>query len=345
MQIGDLVLTTPVFRAIKSAFPNHFLAAAVNKDFADLIRFNPFLDNIFQIDKHSLKSFISSIQAIRQAHFNLTINLNQSERASSLAILSGADNIVGYAKPPFSLFFDKVVPNLKRTTHQIISHFNVLDYAGFHLPLAKSDVFIGDTNVNHFLRLFPNDPQIVAFNVGASWQSKRWLPEYFAFLADNLIIRGFNVAFLGSYADFPIVNDCLAFMKYKPVVLTGKFNLLQLAAFFDCCRLLISNDSGPMHIAAARNLPAISIFGSSPVIGFKPWLHSHSLFQSHAPCHPCYKHVCPLKGDGFMRCMKEIAPEYVLKKALEMLSAFDKPAKDLPIIPGAFDCKVIAKQN
>ena len=105
MQIGDLVLTTPVFRAIKSAFPNHFLAAAVNKDFADLIRFNPFLDNIFQIDKHSLKSFISSIQAIRQAHFNLTINLNQSERASSLAILSGADNIVGYAKPPFSLFF------------------------------------------------------------------------------------------------------------------------------------------------------------------------------------------------------------------------------------------------
>ncbi|MBD3878238.1 MAG: glycosyltransferase family 9 protein [Quinella sp. 1Q5] len=345
MQIGDLVLTTPVFRAIKSAYPDSFLAVAVNLQFADLVKFNPFLNRIFTVDKHSLKSFLHTVNDIRKEHFDLCLNLNRSERASALAALSGAKRICGYAKPGFSLFFDSVSPNLKRVIHQVQSHFKVLVAAGFApLPIPKSDVFLGDTHLNISL---PNN--IVAFNVGASWPSKRWLPEFFAYVANQLICRGFTVAFLGSNADALIVKQVtnLISPSLRLLVFTGKFSLLQLAAFFDHCRLLISNDSGPLHIAAARNLPAVSIFGSSPVIGFKPWLYSHFLIKSPAPCHPCYLQNCPLQGKDCLRCMKLISPEVVLKYSLELLSSFDKPAKDLPQIQGAYDCKVIdlAKQN
>ena len=315
MQIGDLVLTTPIFRALRQALPNDFIAAAVNKDFAQLLQFNPFINRLFTVDKRSLKSLLSTIHAVRLERFDICLNLNRSERASALAALSYAKRIVGYSKPGFSLLFNEVVPNLKRDIHQVISHFNALDKAGFHLPLAKSDVFIGDTNLN-----LPCN-NIVAFNVGASWQSKRWLPEYFANVADDFINRGFHVAFLGSKADLPIVDDCLSFMKGKPIILTGKLSLLQLAAFFDHCQLLISNDSGPMHIAAARDCKALSIFGSSPTIGFAPWNANHAIIKATVPCHPCYRHICPLNGVDFMRCMKSITPQRVIALANHLINA------------------------
>lgn len=307
MQIGDLVLTTPVFRALKSAHPDFFLAAAVNKNFAELVRFNPFLNQVFEVDKSSWTNSLKVIRAIRAGHFDLCINLNRSERACAAATLSGATRIVGYAKPPFSLFFDTVCPNLKRSVHQVISHFKVLDAAGFHLPLAKSDVFIGNTTLE------PLPDNIIAFNVGASWPSKRWLPCYFASVANHFLNRGFHVAFLGSKADSPIVDECLAFIpdKSNVLVLTGKLSLLELAAFFDKCRLLVSNDSGPLHIAAARDCPAVSIFGSSPTIGFAPWNHNHVIIKSPAPCHPCYQHSCPTD----FKCMSLIRAEEVIKEA------------------------------
>ncbi|MBR2775205.1 MAG: glycosyltransferase family 9 protein [Selenomonadaceae bacterium] len=349
MQIGDLVLTTPVFKALKLHNPNNFIAAAVNKQFAQLVQFNPFLNRVFTIDKHSLSQSFHTLKLIRRERFDLCINLNRSERACAVSILSGANLIIGYSKSLFYPFFDSVCPNLKRSVHQIISHFNVLDKAGFHdLPIPNTDVFIGDTNLDSFMKSnFPHKPQIVAFNVGASWLSKRWLPEYFAKVASHLINRGFHVAFLGSIDDLPLVKLCTSSIPYsnRLHVFTGQFSLLQLAAFFDHCRLLITNDSGPMHIAAARNLPALSIFGSSPTIGFSPRLHSHTILFSSLRCQPCYKQKC--EGREYMKCMKIISPEVVIKYALEMLAQFDKPAKDLPIIEGAYDCKIIdlAKQN
>lgn len=316
MQIGDLVLTTPVFRAIKSAHPNFFLAAAVNLQFADLVKFNPFVDKLFTVDKRSLISLAKNIADIRAENFDLCINLNRSERASAIAALSGAKRIVGYSKPGFSLAFDTVCPNLKRVMHQIHSHFKVLDAAGLgNLSIPSPDVFIGNTRLNLHL-----PDKLVAFNVGASWPSKRWLPCYFANVAVSLIQRGFHVAFLGSKADIPIVDECLAFIpdKSNVLVLTGKLSLLELAAFFDYCRLLITNDSGPMHIAAARNCPAVAIFGSSPTVGFTPWHPRHIVIKSPAPCHPCYNHSCP-RGD--LLCMKSIPPQLVLDRAASILGS------------------------
>lgn len=314
MQIGDLVLTTPVFRAIKTAHPDCYLAAAVNQDFADLVKFNPFIDSLFTVDKRSLKSLASTIRDIRRVRFDLCINLNRSERASAIAALSGANRIVGYSKPGFSLAFDTVCPNLKRVMHQIYSHFKVLDAAGFgNLTIPSPEVFIGNTRLNLHL---PDN--LVAFNVGASWASKRWLPSYFANVACQLLSRGFHVAFLGSKADIPIVDECLAAIpdKRNVLVLTGKLSLLELAAFFDYCRLLITNDSGPMHIAAARNCPAVAIFGSSPTVGFTPWHPRHFVIKATVPCHPCYNHSCP-RGD--LLCMKSISPQLVLDNANTLL--------------------------
>ena len=232
--------------------------------------------------------------------------------------------------------------------HQVYSHFKVLDVAGFHnLSNFGLEVFIPDTilsDMRTFFRAnFPDAASVIAFNVGASWTSKRWHPEYFAEVANALLERGFHIAFLGSKADLPIVNQCLSFItpSERLHMFTGQFNLLQLAAFFDFCHLLITNDSGPLHIAVARNLPSVSIFGSSPVMGFYPFSNHHILIKTPVPCHPCYKHTCPLSNDSFMQCMRSVPPEVVLKYSLELISTFNRAAKDLPRINDDYECKVI----
>lgn len=350
MQIGDLILTTPVFHSLRDRLPDAFIAAAVNKSFAELVNHNPFINQIFSIDKHSFKLFLDNLRAIRAHHFDLVINLNRSERASALAAFSGGKSILGYSKPGFSLLFNKVLPNLKKSMHQVYSHFKVLDYAGFNnLNIFGLEIFIPD-DVQRDISIFwaqhfqPSD-RVVAFNIGASWTTKRWLPEYFAKVAEELIERGFHVAFVGSKPELPLVNLCVSYIKpsERLHIFTGQFSLLQLAAFFDNCSLLVTNDSGPLHIAVARNLPSVSIYGSSPTIGFSPFADNHFLIKSPAPCHPCYSHSCLNSPDSsnHFTCMKSILPETVLSFSLKLLSKFNQPAKNIPRTPNAYECKII----
>lgn len=346
MQIGDLMLTTPLFHAIKHHDTHIYLALAANKAFKELVQHNPYIDQFFFHDKHSLKDLLNIACAVRQKHFDLCINLNRNERASALAAASGAKRIIGYSKPGFSLFFDSVLPNLKNEMHQVYSHFNVLDKAGFHnLFNPGLEIFIPDNilaEMNRFwFQHFHTSDKVVAFNVGASWPSKRWLPEYFAQCADALIERGYHVAFLGSADDLPIVNHCVSFMHNKPHIFTGQFSLLQLAAFFDHCHALLTNDSGPMHIAVARNLPLVSIFGSSPTIGFSPFSANSFLIKSPTPCHPCFLHSCPNSSSNFMACMYSIIPNLVTKFLFTILDLYQLPAFKIPRISGAYLCKII----
>lgn len=131
MQIGDLVLTTPVFRALRNACPDAFIAAAVNKQFAELVLHNPCINHFFLIDKASHRSFLHNLKLARSFHFDIALNLNRSERAQAFAVLSNSRSLFGYASFPFSIAFSKVIPNRKRIMHQVFAHFQILFAAGF----------------------------------------------------------------------------------------------------------------------------------------------------------------------------------------------------------------------
>ena len=131
MHIGDLMLVTPVLRTLRTNYPQARISLLADKKLADLVQYNRHIDECLLIDKKgrddSLPSFIKYIWGIRKKKFDLVINLHRNERASAIAAFSGADRIVGYAKPGFALLFDQVLPNLKAVKHQIHSHFDVLE--------------------------------------------------------------------------------------------------------------------------------------------------------------------------------------------------------------------------
>ena len=367
MHLGDLMLVTPVLRTLRTNYPKAHIAILADKKLADLVQYNKHIDECILIDKkgsdNHFLSFIKFIFKIRAKNFDLVINLHRNERASAIAAFSGAIKIVGYSKPGFSLFFDKTMPNpsiaqnvgtknyIPGSQHQVHSHFDVLreavgitkiDDGGLEMWIPQE---VEDESTKIFNDNFKSDDKVIAFNIGASWITKRWLDEYFAECADRLIDDGYSIAFLGGPMDIEIVNACIAKMKHKNSekvkIFTGKLSLAQVAGVLDNCVLFLTTDSGPMHIGVARNIPIVTMFGASPVPGFYPYDAKDILIQSPEPCHPCGQHQCPRNGEDNLACMKKIPVEVVMKYVYELLNEYGQPAKNIARVYGKYQCRVV----
>ncbi len=355
MHIGDLMLVTPVLRTLRANYPSARLTLLADKKLRDLVEFNPHIDECMLIDKKGaddhFSSFFRFILGVRKKNFDLVINLHRNERASAIAAFSGAKRIVGYAKPGFSLFFDEVLPNKKAIMHQIHSHFEVLtkacgvtriDDGGLEMEIPPG---MDDEAARLWSENFSETKKVVAFNIGASWPTKRWLDEYFAECADRLVDRGYGVAFFGGPMDEEMVRDCLAKMKHKDSdavrVFTGKLSLGVLAGMLRRSALFLTTDSGPMHVGVAMNMPIVTMFGSSPVPGFYPYDAKDVLVKTPEPCHPCGIHICPKKGDDNMACMKKIPADVVMRYVDKLLNEYGDCVGEWPSHYGKYECRVI----
>lgn len=368
MHLGDLMLVTPALTTLRKNFPTAHLTLLADKKLADLVQYNPNLDDCLLLDKKgvddNLWSLVKFILRLRAMKFDLVINLHRNERASALAAFSGAKKIVGYSKPLFSWLFTKTLPNpsiarhikhgfkteyLPGTQHQVHSHFDVLREAcGLTIYDNGLEMTIPAEASREAEKIFRDsfgDTKVVAFNIGASWLTKRWLDSYFATCADMLIERGYGVAFLGGTMDKAIVEACVRQMRHggsgRLKVFTGAFSLAVLAGFLDNCVLFLTTDSGPMHIGVARNIPIVTMFGASPVPGFYPYDAKDILIKTPEPCHPCGKHACPRAGSDNLACMKNIPADVVMRYVFELLKTYGQPAKKIPRVHGEYRCRVI----
>ncbi len=355
MHIGDLMLVTPVLHALRKSYPDARLSLLADKKLADLVQYNQNIDECLLIDKkgednHPL-AFAKFILGIRRKNFDLVINLHRNERASAIAAFSGAQRIVGYSKPGFSLFFDRVLPNKKAIKHQIHSHFDVLrEAAGVkHIEDNGLELWLppaAEKSADQIWRTsFEAGKKVVALNIGASWKTKRWCDNYFAETADALLDEGYGIAFFGGPMDTQLVEDCIAQMRHKDSeevqIFTGKVSLAELAALLKKCVLFITTDSGPMHVGVAMNVPIITMFGASPVPGFYPYDAKDVLLKTPEKCHPCGIHECPHQGEGNMACMKHIPVSAVLHYANLLLREYEDQVGNIPRVYGQYECKVV----
>lgn len=375
MQIGDLMLTTPVLGALRKAYPQARLTLLADTRWRELVECNPHLDACLFMDKKGEdKGFAKLwkfIRKVRSQHFDLVINLHRNERASAVAAFSGAKRIVGYSKPLFSLFFDQTMQNpsvahhigwgpggilpphryVPGWEHQVHAHLNVLrqtlgiepDDGGLEMALSPENQQKADVLWQEH---FTAEDKVIALNIGASWETKRWPDSYFAQCADKFIGQGYKLAFFGGPMDLDIVNKCISQMQHKESealhIFTGKVSLAVLAGLLRKCSLFLTTDSGPMHIGVAMNLPVITMFGASPVPGFYPYDGRSVLLKSPESCHPCGSHKCPRKGEENMACMKNIPVAAALYYAEALLEKFQgQPAYKLPFHKGDYQCRVI----
>lgn len=360
MHLGDLMLVTPVLRTLRANYPEARITLLADKKLRDIVEFNPHLDECLFLDKkgedNHFGAFFKFIRKVRAGKYDLVINLHRNERASALAAFSGGGYIVGYAKPGFSLFFDETMANNHPIKHQVEAHLDVLrnflgvekiDDAGLEMVIPEAALQKAD---RLWQESFAKDAKVIAFNIGASWLTKRWLKEYFAECADRLIRRGYHVAFFGGPMDVDLVESCLEDMQEKDShqlkVFTGKVSLGVLAGLLRRCCLFLTTDSGPMHVGVAMNVPVVTMFGSSPVTGFYPYDGKDILVKTPEACHPCRIHECPKEGADNLLCMKNIPVDTVMSYVDELLEKYGgEPAYKLPLHPGDYQCRVIDLGN
>ncbi len=309
LYMGDFMFTTPFIRNLRKNNPHSQFDMIANADFYDLLAENPYLDNIYPYDRRAGLAYgIRFARKMRKEKYDLGITLGDSER--SLLLLWSI-------KPKKAFYFHKFFKKNKcQDRHLATSYLDFLPTLGFRKVDDEGLQLVITPAEIPLLSNIGKGKNIVGINPGGSWPTKQWTAAGFARLADALQRDGQEVILLGGPMDTEKTGKIIDLMETKlPIVLTGKMNLKQLVTAINKCDLVISGDTGPVHVAAALRIPTVAIFGPSDPIRFHPYGNLHRLVSLDLPCQPCGSQICDHNS-----CMKNLPAEKVLEAANYLLS-------------------------
>ncbi len=325
-RIGDVVLSTPVIKAVREKYPSAYIAMMVSPYTKEIVEGNPYLDEVIIYDKDakhkSWRRTFEFARNLKKKRFNLALILHPTNRVHLVAFLAGIKRRIGYDRKLAFLLTDKI-PHTKQygQKHELEYNLDLLKILGI-VPSDK-DIFVpikpeARQAVEELLRQegVKENEALLAINPGASCPSKVWSAQRFAEVADKLAQEyNFKVLVVTGPKDRPQAQHLIANMRGKAINLAGRLSLSQMAALLSRCSLFISNDSGPVHIGSAVGVPVISIFGRDqkglsprrwgPVGKRDRFLHKP------AGCIECLAHNCVQE----FKCLQAITTEDVLNAA------------------------------
>lgn len=324
--IGDLVCTTPALRSLRRLYPESHIVVEVGERAACVLENNPNVDEIILRPHHQgLTGKAQFIRLLRRRCFDIGLVLDNSADMILYLRLGGIVRRVGMIrKKRFSQFLTDSVP-FDPMQHEMIDNFrNVVALLDADVSDPQPELFPSPQDVAGVDALFAEhglrpDETLIALNPGASAPANRWLPERFAEVGDLLAQRpGTRILLLGSEGDLPIVAEVLRAMKTAPVVLTGQLSVLQLAETLRRCALMITNDTGPMHIGCAMRTPIVAVFGPAvPHESGPEYVPGNIVIRNVTGCPNCTKYDC--RDDR--RCMRAVTAAEVAAAAEKQLES------------------------
>lgn len=313
--LGDIVHALPVLDALNRTFPQAKIDWVVAKGFEALLDHHPMINRLWIIHKDRWKNLRalsqtaaeirSLFQALRMERFDLVLDLQGLLRSGLITNATKAPVRVGFAeaREGSRLFYTHTVKG-GRDIHAVDRYLKIASAIGcdtapvvFPLPLLK------DTDAVSRIKA---ESDVYAILVpGARWATKRWPAERFAALAAALPVRSIVI---GSRADAETGLLIERHSQGKARSLAGETTLPELISLTRGARLVVTNDSGPMHIAAALGIPTIALFGPTNPVRTGPYGSSSLVLTPDLPCAPCYKKTCPspqcLEGIGVDRVLE-----------------------------------------
>jgi heptosyltransferase II len=333
-RIGDVLLSTPVIKALRQKFPQSYISMMVAPYARDILDGNPYLDEVIVYDKDGKhRGVISTLKfagRLKKKKFDLAVILHPTNRAHLLTFLAGIPKRLGYnRKLGFLLNLQKKHTKQEGRKHEAEYNLDLLSDLG--LTGRACDLFmpIREESEKYIQELFIKEgiyetDKLLAINPGASCPSKLWPIERFAQVCEKLASRyNFKILVLAGPREMYLADKIAAYpeIKGKIINLSGKTSVSQLASILKRCVLFISNDSGPVHIASALATPVISIFGrNQPGLSPQRWgpLGRHDKYlHKDIGCIQCLAHNCKKE----FACIKAITVEEVVKAAEEILDS------------------------
>jgi len=317
---GDVLFSTPFIRAIREKYPDAFIASLVVPRCLALLKDNPHLSEVIVFDEKGehagLLGKIKLIKLLRSKHFETAFLLHRSLTRTLLCWAAGIPARIGYYTKKRAAFLTQRIDSGTEQLHKVEYFLNIGRPLGIETENKDYELFITPQDrdyIDNLLRehgLKMND-FLVVINPGGNWDLKRWPKENFAQTADRLIENHrAKVIITGAAGDERLAQDIASLMNNTPLILCGRTTLGQLAALMAKVSLVISNDSGPMHIALSQKTKVICLFGpTAPEITGPYGKGNYLVIQKDVGCpRPCYQLDC---SDN--RCMKTISVDDILE--------------------------------
>jgi len=323
-RIGDVLLSTPVIKAVKDFYPNSFLAVMVRPYAREIIEGNPYVDELIIYDKYgkhkSIQASIKFATELNKKRFDLAIILHPTNRVNLISFFAGIPERIGFNRK-MGLLLTKKIEDKKHLgeKHEMEYSLDVIRALGIEprdkslfMPIKQEsedwvDKILKRNNIRELDKL-------VAIHPGASCPSKIWPQEYFSELANRLVEEySCKIIVISGPKDEKIAQKVIEKVEYPVVDLAGETTLSKLASILKRCKLFISNDSGPVHISTAVGTPVISIFGRnqkglSP-LRWGPLGEKDTYLHKDVGCVQCLAHNCKKE----FICLKSIHVEDVLE--------------------------------
>jgi predicted lipopolysaccharide heptosyltransferase III len=319
--LGDVVLSTPVLPLLRKQFPEARMTFLVNPGTAAVLQDNPYLNEVWVLPRQSWWRQLGFIRRVRNAKFDTVIDLTDGDRSAFLSWVTGAPVRLGYNRDRRwrGAFYSQVLPSAYGSMHMVEYHQQAIAGLGIHESVGEPEVYIHSEvrpQDEEELGDFPaTGKPLVLLHPTARYVFKAWPLERFAAVADWLSRQGIRVALIGSQREMLIGQQIMNVTKHKPVNLMGKTCLSQLTSLMRRSLLLIGNDAGPMHIAAAVGCPVLGLFGPTDPAVWGPRGSKVKVIYKGVNCEGCFYPGC-FRGEE--SCMRQISVEEVCQTAQSM---------------------------
>ena len=295
--LGDIVHSLPVLDVLHRCFPAAEIHWVVAEGFEGILEEHPMLTRVWVIQKDRWKK-LTKIQGtmaeltglfrnLRAERFDCAIDLQGLFRSGLITKATGAPLRIGFreAKEGSTLFYTRKVAT-EKDTHAVDRYLKIpaslgCDVSGARFPFPP---FVDAAGKN-----VPVEGEYAVMVPGARKPVNRWAATRFGELAARLPLR---TVVVGSRGDRELADDVVRASRGKAVSLAGMTDTRELVALIRTARLLVSNDTGPMHIAAALSVPVFALFGPANPLRTGPYGDIHTVIRKELPCSPCYKRHC-----------------------------------------------------
>jgi len=331
--LGDTLLTIPLVKRVREALPGCRLSVLTRPQLTDLFRSEPAVDEVIEDDKRARHSGALGLwqlaRSLRERSFDVALVPHRSLRSALLVWLARIPLRIGFSSSAGSFFFQRTVhfswamPELERNLallSPLLSDMKPGQSDALFLSRPSAEPI--ESSVAALLAPLGKEGPLIGLHPGSAWETKRWPWERYARLAERLSReRGARIVLIGGPEDAELARAILG--RFPGALnLTGKTTLRELLALARKLDLFVTNDSGPMHVAAASGVPTLALFGpTSRELGFFPYGRGHRVLEKDLTCRPCGLHGSRSCPEGHFLCMRLIEVDEVLRNAAEMLDA------------------------
>jgi heptosyltransferase-2 len=321
--MGDILLTTPVLRLLHHHCPEAKLEFLVQAAYQDLLRVHPCIDRLVLLQKG--QTLRQTLHTLRQTRYDLVLDLHRTLRSRLLYHGLSARHKLAYNKRTLrrALLVHLGWNTLRAMTPVPALYAAPLRRLGITAALPTLEMHLAPGSQEamraHLARVFPagRGRPLLALAPGARWPTKRWPVERFAAVAQELAgPQQAAVVILGDADDTPLAQDICHRLSVPVLDSTGTLSLMQTAALLQHCRLLLSNDSGLMHLATALKVPVVAMFGPTvQEFGFYPFQAQAQVVSTALACRPCSTKGSARCPRGHHHCMQQVTSAQVLPVA------------------------------